>query len=361
MDRAEIFSRSGSKWTEGQGPHADIVISSRVRLARNIKNIPFPYMLSEEKELEILNSIKEIIETPSFKEKMGAFYYLPFDEINNLEKQILVEKHLISPQFAQSNGHKGVIVREDEALSIMINEEDHFRIQCLLPGMQLNEAWDLANRMDDSLEQTLDFAFDKEKGYLTSCPTNVGTGMRASVMLHLPGLVLTRMGYQIFSSMGQIGLTVRGMYGEGSEAIGNLFQISNQVTLGLTEDDIINHLTSVTLQVIEHERHARDLLLKEGKDQLEDRVWRAYGILSHARNISSQEAMKLLSELRLGIDLNLIQDIAPTVFNNLMVAMEMAFYQQKVNTDMQPNLRDRIRARTVREIITNKNGGQELC
>ncbi|MCR6543920.1 protein arginine kinase [Dehalobacterium formicoaceticum] len=361
MDRGDIFSRPDSKWTEGKGPDADIVISSRVRLARNIKNMPFPYMLSEEKEQEILNAIKDIIETPGFREKMGTFYYIPLNEIDQLEKQMLVEKHLISPQFAQSKGYKGVIVREDESLSIMVNEEDHFRIQCLLPAMQLNDAWVLANQMDDILEQTLEFAFDKEKGYLTSCPTNVGTGMRASVMLHLPGLVFTRMGYQIFSTMGQIGLTVRGMYGEGSEASGNLFQISNQVTLGLTEEDIINHLTSVTLQVIDQERNARNLFLKEGKDQLEDRVWRAYGILSHARNISSQEAMKLLSDLRLGIDLNLIQGIDPTVFNNLMVATQMAFLQQKGKGEMQPHLRDQIRAATIREKITKKNGGHESC
>ncbi|MGI6684302.1 MAG: protein arginine kinase [Bacillota bacterium] len=349
---ADIFSEPGSKWTEGVGPNSDIVISSRVRLARNIHNIPFPDMLGEEKEKEILNSIKYIVDTPKFKEKMGSFDFIALNELSNLEKWVLVEKHLISPQHAQSHGPKGVIIKDDESVSVMVNEEDHLRIQCLLSAMQLNEAWSLADKIDDVLEQSLDFAFDKDKGYLTSCPTNVGTGMRASVMLHLPGLVLTRQGYQVFATMGQIGLTVRGMYGEGSEALGNLFQISNQVTLGLTEEEILNHLNAVTLQVIDQERNARKMLYQETKEQLEDRVWRAYGILSHARSISSQESMSLLSELRLGIDMNIIQGIDPKVFNALMVSIQTSFLQQKSQTELQPHQRDIIRASTIREKLS---------
>lgn len=358
MERADIFSQPGSKWTEGLGPNADIVISSRVRLARNILNLPFPDMLTGEKEKEILESIKNIIDTVEFKDKVGNFYFLPLQELSGLEKSILVEKHLISPQHAQSHGHKGAIIREDESVSVMVNEEDHLRIQCLLPGMQLNEAWSLANEIDDTLEQNLDFAFDKDKGYLTSCPTNVGTGMRASVMLHLPGLVLTRQGYQVFATMNQIGLTVRGMYGEGSEALGNLFQISNQVTLGLTEEEIINHLNSVTLQVVDQERNARKILFQEAKEQLEDRVWRAYGILSHARIISSQEAMGLLSELRLGTDMNIIQNIDPKVFNVLMVTTQTAFLQQKSETELLPHLRDIMRASCIRDKLSKDYGGK---
>ncbi|MEL7568520.1 MAG: protein arginine kinase [Dehalobacterium sp.] len=357
MERAKIFSQPGSKWTEGLGPNADIVISSRVRLARNILNLPFPDMLNEEKEKEILKSIQDIINTSEFKDKVGNFHFISLRELSGIEKSILVEKHLISPQHAQSHGYKGTIIKEDESVSVMINEEDHLRIQCLLPAMQLNEAWALANEVDDTLEQSLDFAFDKDKGYLTSCPTNVGTGMRASVMLHLPGLVLTRQGYQVFATMNQIGLTVRGMYGEGSEALGNLFQISNQVTLGLTEEEIINHLNSVTLQVVEQERNARNILFKEAKDQLEDRVWRAYGILSHARIISSQEAMSLLSELRLGIDMNIIQNIDPKVFNVLMVTTQAAFLQQKTEIELLPHLRDVMRASSIRDILSKDYGG----
>jgi len=357
MERAKIFSQPGSKWTEGLGPNEDIVISSRVRLARNILNLPFPDMLAEEKQKEILKSIRDIIDTPGFKDKVGNFHFISLQELSGLEKSILVEKHLISPQHAQSHGYKGTIIREDESVSIMINEEDHLRIQCLLPAMQLNEAWTLANEVDDTLEQSLDFAFDKDRGYLTSCPTNVGTGMRASVMLHLPGLVLTRQGYQVFATMNQIGLTVRGMYGEGSEALGNLFQISNQVTLGLTEEEIINHLNSVTLQVVEQERNARDILFKEAKDQLEDRVWRAYGILSHARIISSQEAMSLLSELRLGIDMNIIENIDPKVFNVLMVTTQTAFLQKKSEIELLPHLRDVMRASSIRDKLSKDYGG----
>lgn len=357
MERAKIFSQPGSKWTEGIGNNADIVISSRIRLARNILNLPFPDMLKEEKEKEILTTIRNLIDLPGFKKSMGNFHYISLSELSTLEKKILVEKHLISPQHAQSHGYKGVIIREDEAVSVMINEEDHLRIQCLLPAMALHDAWTLANEMDDNLEENLDFAFDKDKGYLTSCPTNVGTGMRASVMLHLPGLVLTRQGYQVFAMMNQIGLTVRGMYGEGSEALGNLFQISNQVTLGLTEEEIVNHLTSVTLQVIKQERNARILLFKDAKDKLEDRVWRAYGILSHARIISSQEAMSLLSELRLGIDMNIINDIDPKIFNVLMVSIQTALLQQKSEVELIPAMRDVMRAACIRDNLSKNDGG----
>lgn len=358
MKEQEIFNKPETKWTQGCGPHADIVISSRVRLARNIKDVPFPHSLSESREKEILDSLRTITESPAFTQRLGNFRFIPLEELSTLERWVLVEKHLISPQQGQGHGHQGVALREDETVSIMINEEDHLRIQCLFAGMRLHEAWQLANQVDDSLEATLDFAFDREKGYLTSCPTNVGTGMRASVMMHLPGLMLTRRANQVFSTMSQIGLTVRGMYGEGTEATGNLFQISNQVTLGLSEIDIINHLSSVTIQVIEQEQHAREILLRESKEKLEDRVWRAYGILSQARILSSQEAMRLLSELRLGIDLKMIKDIPANIFNELIVQTQPAFMQSHSTQELSPALRDIRRAELIREKLAGKIGGE---
>jgi len=354
MNTAGIFNNPHSKWTEGIGPHSDIVISSRIRLARNIKGIPFPYLLSEKKEMDIVDSTKNIMEKAETKEKMGNFFFISLREISPLERWVLVEKHLISPQHAQCQGQKAVIIREDEAVSLMINEEDHLRIQCLLPAMQLNEAWEMANQLDNLLEQHLDFAFDQDHGYLTACPTNVGTGMRASVMLHLPGLVLTRQAYQVFSTMGQIGLTVRGMYGEGTEAYGNLFQISNQVTLGLSEEEIISHLSSVTLQLVEQEKNAREVLRKDANIQLEDRVWRAYGILSHARILSSQEAMALLSELRLGVDMNIIKNIDPRIFNTLIVLIQKSFLQKHSEMELKENQRDEKRAASIREMLAKK-------
>jgi protein arginine kinase len=352
MNSPDIFNNPNSKWTEGSGPHADIVISSRVRLARNLKGIPFPYLLPENKEKEIVNTIQEIMDKKEVKEQNGNYRFFPLKEISSLERWVLVEKHLISPMHAQSKGYKGVLIREDEAVSIMINEEDHLRIQCLLPAIQLNEAWRLANQVDNVLEQYLDFAFDQDNGYLTSCPTNVGTGIRASVMLHLPGLVLMKQAAQVFSTMSQIGLTVRGMYGEGTEALGNLFQISNQVTLGLSEEDIISHLSSVTLQVIEQERSAREVLRRDAKEQLEDRVWRAYGILSQSRIISSQEAMRLLSELRFGIDMNVIKEIDPRVFNELIVLTQRAFLQKNSEMELNSQQRDIKRAKIIREKLS---------
>ncbi|MDD4753258.1 MAG: protein arginine kinase [Desulfitobacteriaceae bacterium] len=351
--------RLNSKWMEGSGPNQDIVISSRVRLARNIKEIPFPHLLPENREREILDMVKNIVEGKVIGNQGGAFEVTNLLELSTLEKWVLVEKHLISPEHAQSNGPKGVALRVDEAISIMVNEEDHLRIQCLLPAMQLNEAWHLANQVDNFIEESIDFAFDREKGYLTSCPTNVGTGMRASVMLHLPGLVLTRQANQVFATMSQIGLTVRGMYGEGTEASGNLFQLSNQVTLGVSEEDIISHLSSVTLQIIEQERYARKALMKEGGEQLEDRVWRAYGVLSHARIITSREAMGLLSELRLGIDQGLIKGIDARIFNTLIVLTQQAFLQKTAGVELSPFQRDLKRAEIIRTKLTEKLGGEK--
>ncbi len=230
----------------------------------------------------------------------------------------------------------------------MVNEEDHIRIQCLYPGLQIDDAWKMASLIDDLFEAKLDYSFDEKRGYLTSCPTNVGTGIRASVMIHLPALVISNQINRIISAITQVGLTVRGIYGEGSEALGNLFQISNQITLGQSEEDIIENLYGVVRQIIDHEKQARIQLLRDSKVQIEDRVGRSYGTLLHAKIINSKEATERLSDVRLGIDLNMVNGIPANVFNELMVLIQPGFLQQYAG-QMTPFERDAKRADIIRE------------
>ncbi|MDF2627979.1 MAG: creatine kinase [Symbiobacteriaceae bacterium] len=265
-----------------------------------------------------------------------------------LDRQVLVEKHLISPQQAQQARGKAVAISEDESISIMVNEEDHLRIQCLAPGLQLKQTWRTASLVDDALEQKLNYAFHAQKGYLTSCPTNVGTGLRASVMIHLPGLVLTQQAGGLFHRLSQLGLVVRGLYGEGTDAAGHIFQISNQTSLGKAEEEIIEHLEAVVLKVVEAEKQARLHLHGEMPLQVEDRLGRAYGILSSARVITSEEAMKLLSDVRLGIEMGLFPRLSHRTLNELMIAMQPAFLQKAEGRELNPLDRDAKRATLIR-------------
>src|SRR5690606_556007 len=237
----------------------------------------------------------------------------------------------------------------DETVSIMVNEEDHLRIQVLMPGLQLEEAWRLADAADDALSRVLNFAYSDDQGYLTTCPTNLGTGMRVSVMMHLPGLVLSDQAGRLLGTLPKLGAVVRGMYGEGSEAKGNLFQISNQVTLGQTERDLTENLSSIARQLVERERSARERLYREMRGQLEDRVCRAYGILTNARLISSDEALRLLSDLRLGVDLNILPHVSPQVFSDLVVATRVGFLQKAAARQLAPEERDQRRATLIRQ------------
>lgn len=348
----QIISEAHSRWMDGQGAESDIVISSRIRVARNLKNMPFPHLLSQEQSEQVIYTVKEAIEKRLGKEKTGALELILMNALTPIERQILVEKHLISPDLLENYQKKAVALRDDEVISIMINEEDHLRSQCLLPGLQLKEAWELIELLDDELEETLDYAFDERLGYLTACPTNVGTGMRASVMLHLPGLVLVKQIKSVLSTVAKLGLTVRGLYGEGTEAAGNLFQVSNQVTLGQTEDDLITNLLSVARQLISQERSSRAALRKENRERLEDRIGRAYGLLKHSRIMSSEEAMQLLSDLRLGIDVGFIKNIPPNLINELIVLTRPAFLIKALGRDLNPFERDVYRAQLIRKRIS---------
>ncbi|MDW7651133.1 MAG: protein arginine kinase [Bacillota bacterium] len=339
--------RPHARWMDAVGPDGEIVLSSRIRLARNVSQIPFPYLASDSQTGEITNRVREAC--TALNKQMGDVQYFYIKDIPALQRQVLVEKHLISPLLIKEPHNSAVLLRSDEAVSIMVNEEDHLRIQCLLPGLQLDKAMEEANRYDDLLESELDYAYDEQWGYLTACPTNVGTGLRASVMVHLPALVLTKQINRVLSAIAQVGLAVRGLYGEGSEIVGNLVQISNQITLGQTEDEIVKNLFGVTRQIVEQELQARQILLNEGRDRISDRVNRAFGVLSHARLVSSQEAMQLLSDVRLGIDLGLIDEISGNILKELMVLLRPACLQTEAGRQLDSLDRDRERARLIRK------------
>jgi protein arginine kinase len=351
MSLHRFIDEALSEWMKGNGPESDIVISSRIRIARNLSSESFPILASHEQSKAVYDQVHAIMEEPDLQE-ISQFEWVGLDDLNELQKRVLVEKHLISPNLADESKNGAVILSDNEAISIMVNEEDHLRIQCLFPGFQLKEAWDLANQMDDVFESQLEYAYDEKRGYLTSCPTNVGTGIRASVMLHLPALVITQQINRILTAINQVGLAVRGIYGEGSEALGNIFQISNQITLGQSEEEIINNLYSVAKQIIEHERAARQKLVAESGYRLLDRVSRSYGILSHAAIMDSKEAAQRLSDVRLGIDLEIIKEVSANVLNELMVMTQPGFLQQYAGQKLNPDERDIRRAEMIRKRIS---------
>jgi len=343
-----------SKWMEGSGPHADIVISSRIRLARNLKGFVFPNLMNEEQEAFIIDQMGKAIQTSGVIQAAGKLTLYSLRELSPLERQILVEKHLISLDLAEAQGAKAVILRDDEAISIMVNEEDHLRLQCLMPALMLHEAWRLIDKVDDALENELEFAFDQNHGYLTACPTNVGTGLRASTMVHLPALVMTKQAAPILSALTKVGVAVRGLYGEGTEAYGNIFQISNQITMGRSEDEIINNLSAVTVRLADQERESRNLLKKQSFWHLEDRVGRAYGILTNARILSSQEALQLISDVRLGIEMKILDGIDQRLLNRLMICVQPAYLQYMAGKNMTSFERDVQRAAIVRDFLNGK-------
>lgn len=337
-----------SDWMKHGGPDSDIVISSRIRIARNMRGFPFPMLATNQQSLDILDRTATVLGNEDLN-SISHFHLIRLSDLCELDKRVLVEKHLISPNLADESRNGAVILSDNESISIMINEEDHLRIQCLCPGLQVNEAWDLASQVDDIFEAQLEYAFDESRGYLTSCPTNVGTGVRASVMLHLPALVMTQQINRILSAITQVGLAVRGLYGEGSEAIGNLFQISNQITLGQSEEEIIDNLNSVVCQIIDHERAARIKLLTESKAKLTDRIRRSYGILSYAIILDSKEAAQRLSDVRLGIDMGMIKDVSTGTLNELLVMTQPGFLQKYAGEMLTANDRDIHRAELIRE------------
>ncbi|ABO65464.1 MULTISPECIES: protein arginine kinase [Geobacillus] len=348
MSFEKFFNTAVSAWMSQEGPDSDIVLSSRIRLARNIVDFRFPTLFSSEEAMQIVALFERTFAYRSYG-GAGRFELLKMSELQPIEKRVLVEKHLISPHLAEDSPFGACLLSENEEISIMINEEDHIRIQCLFPGLQLAEALEAASELDDWIEGHVNYAFDERLGYLTSCPTNVGTGLRASVMMHLPALVLTQQINRIIPAINQLGLVVRGTYGEGSEALGNIFQISNQLTLGKSEEDIIADLHTIVQQLIAQERAARQALVKTLGIQLEDKVFRSYGILANCRVIESKEAAQCLSDVRLGIDLGYIKNVSRNILNELMILTQPGFLQQYAGGALRPEERDVRRAALIRE------------
>ncbi len=344
MSMGEKIDNLLCHWAKDPGEQGDVVISSRVRLARNLRSMPFPQHASNAQLANILDQVLQAVAQP-----VSQLRALRLEDLSQLDLLTLVEKNLISPQHAEHPKHRAVLLRADEAVSVMVNEEDHLRIQTILPGFQPAAAWRLADEVDDFFEGQLQYAFDERKGYLTACPTNVGTGMRVSVMLHLPALILVDQARKILSALAHLGFNVRGLYGEGSESYGGLFQVSNQVTLGLAEEEIVNKLFSATRQVIDHERAAREGLLRDAKAALEDRVWRAYGLLANSRLLGSEEALRLLSDLKLGIEIGLIPKPSAQIAKELMLLTRPGLLQKAIGKNLETGERDYYRAVMVRE------------
>ncbi|MFB3896309.1 MAG: protein arginine kinase [bacterium] len=342
------FENNHIPWFTAVGPVFDTVISSRVRLARNLAGYCFPHQASPP---ELESVIQTAIAATKQVDRLKTAVPMLLDQFPPLNRQYLLERHLISQEHSKTGKQRAVIVSKDETLSVMVNEEDHLRMQCLMPGFSVNTAWEEINQLDDELAQYLNYAVSAHWGYLTACPTNVGTGIRASVMLHLPALAMTKQIEKVLQSVAQLGLAIRGIYGEGSEALGDLYQISNQTTLGKSEEAIIAYIEDYAKQIISREQTVRKQLLIEARHDVEDAVYRAYGILSHARLISARETLGLLSHLRLGVNLGLINDISLTTINELMIITQPAHLQMTVNRGLDSRMRHMMRAQLIRERI----------
>lgn len=325
------------------------VVSSRIRLARNLRDVPFPGWAGfHECERQWRRLRKPLENLPILQTALS----ISMEDLTALDKEILFERHLISREHAGKSEGSGLVFRTDERLSVMVNEEDSLRLQGMRPGLQLQDIWNEMNRFDSEIEEIVQYAFSPTLGYLTACPTNLGTGMRASVMLHLPGLVLMNEMSPIMNGMGKMGLTVRGLWGEGTEAAGNMFQISNQMTLGESEEQIVNNVEQIAMELINHEMNARERLMERRGTLLRDHVGRAYGVLSNAHLLSSKEALDLLSGLRLGIDVGILKSVKRKVVDELLLLIQPAHLQKRVKTALKPKDRDRHRAQLVREALT---------
>lgn len=333
-----------------EGPHNKIVMSSRVRLARNVKGAAFPGWAKKADRIKTLDIVRPAIESLP---QMEDHFSETMDNLTLLDKNILVERHLISREHAAKNAGSGLVFNREETLCVMINEEDHLRMQALRPGLQLKQAWQAIDQVDSKLEKKLEYAFSPQLGYLTACPTNLGTGIRVSAMLHLPGLVLAEQINQIIQAVNKLGLAVRGLYGEGTEALGNVFQVSNQMTLGEAESDIVERLSKVLGQIIEHEENARGSLLEKKPKTVYNQIGRAYGILANAHSISSKETMNLLSLMRLGVDLSLFPDLDRALVDELFVTTQPNHLQKRYSDKLTAEERDLLRADMLRERLRN--------
>jgi protein arginine kinase len=339
------LTHTSGEWLRATGPESDIVISSRIRLARNLAAFPFTNRASAYQKAEIEGLLRDRIGKLELDPRLD---YVLVPTLSPLDRQFLVERQLISRELMNAEGPRGVAVGPRETVSIMVNEEDHLRLQVMRSGFALDEAWQDIDRVDDLLEAKVSYAFSEEFGYLTACPTNVGTGMRSSVMLHLPALVWTKQIEKVFRALQKINLAVRGLYGEGSRASGDFYQISNQVTLGKSETGILTEIREVIPQIITYERQARAALLRESRQALQDKVARAFGTLCSATMMTSEETMDLLSSVRLGVNLTLLEDINIRTVNELFIHTQPAHLQKLMGSVLDGEERNAARARYLR-------------
>ena len=346
----ENLSVPSAIWLRDRGPENDIVISSRIRLARNLEGFPYSQWASTG---ELKRVADLVLDALAYVKSLQPLEKITLQDIDDIKKQCLQERHLVSKEFVEGELEKIAIIGPNQAMSVMINEEDHIRMQFLTSGLDLINIWEELNKIDDILEERLDYAFSDRWGYLTACPTNVGTGIRCSVMVHLPGLVMTKNIEKMLDAVTKIGLTVRGLYGEGTDVSGHLFQISNQYTLGASEIEIIDKVQKIAAQIINSERESETELLRTSRESVADRVWRAYGILSNVHVISYQETIDLLSYLRLGKNLGLMPTISIDLLNEILITTRPAHLQIIAGTKLEPKERDICRARIIRQKLQN--------
>jgi protein arginine kinase len=359
---ADAIARAGLAWMEASGAFSDVVLSTRVRLARNLQGLPFSGQAAPAFRTDVLDRVRRSVA------RVGALPGVVVLDLANLslaEQRLLLERRVVSRDLVGEVPRSGdsvlegtamgtaaaVVLSTDPYISVMVNEEDHLRLQVVRPGFDLAEAWNQMDFLDESLGSHLPYAFHPEFGFLTSCPTNVGTGLRASVLMHLPALVLTKEIGRVLRGLSEMGLTCRGLYGEGSEVMGNFFQVSNQTTLGRTEEALVDHLDQVVRQVIQFEQQARDVLLRDAGDVTEDKVWRAYGLLRHARTLSFEEMMNLLSGVRLGVGLKLIPGVRVYALNRIMTCAQPGHLEDAAGRRLNASERDRHRASLVRSML----------
>jgi protein arginine kinase len=340
------LAHNAAHWLSGQDDAEGMIVSCRARLARNLAGAPFAPRATVEDQERV---IEQVLEAARCCQYLRSAVFFKMNALAGNERRLLVERHLISPALADSQGQRGVLFNRDEALSAMLNEEDHLRLQAIVPGLRPLEAWSQVNALDDELGSRLEYAHSGRWGFLTACPTNTGTGLRVSVLMHLPALVLTEDMERVMRGLTQLAFTVRGFYGEGTNALGNLFQVSNQTTLGRGEEETVQELAGLARQLIACEREAQESLMAEAPAQVEDKVWRAYGLLAHARVLNSQEFMNLLSAVRLGRTLGLLKGLPSSFMNQLMVLTQPCHLQAQAGGELTPEERDVRRARLVRE------------
>ncbi|MDD4112389.1 MAG: protein arginine kinase [Herbinix sp.] len=331
------------KWYEQIVPDGDVVISSRVRLARNLEDYMFSPLLEEDEAIKLVDQVKGI--TSALEEEDHRKYYsCNIKSLSDIDKAAMVERHIVSPLLVDKEQTTGLILSEDETVSIMINEEDHVRIQAIVGGMNLEKAYEVADHIDDLAYDKLKFAYDEKYGYMTSCPTNVGTGMRASCMVFLPALNAARMIQKLIEEVGRYGVTIRGIYGEGTKSLGSIYQISNQKTLGNSEREIIQNLNRIVDQVMKQERKRREYMLSLNTDEIEDQVYRAYGILKYARQITPDDAMTFLSQIKFGADSGLIKFDREFNVHNMMMGVQTGSLQWTLGKNVGSTTRDKSRA-----------------